>query len=147
MKLSFVFLATLISQAIAKPPRDPGDRLARVKDFTVVGDGCPEKSSGRVKYLDETIVTLIFDKFRVFNVPGNGDNRTTTIGCQVDIHLSYPKCLDYSTMNQAIRGDMKLDKTASAKINVALTMIEDNGEKWDPEPVSLRSPTFVLFES
>jgi hypothetical protein len=135
MKLFVFVLAILTAISIASshleerqsesnrttPPSNiaPKEGALKVHNFKLSGDGCPEKSSGFVTYLDDSTFTFIFDNFTSLNslTRGNGVfavNRT----CVIDITMTLPPLYKLINFKVQSRGYSQVGKGASSGGNV-----------------------------
>lgn len=113
---------TLITAASLLDRQTTNDRTVKISKFALTGNGCPDKTSGSVKYVDNATLTLIFDKFQAFNVPGQGSTRTTSLGCDITIDLDYASRFRDGNLTEQIRGEGTIGRNASGGLVI--------GTKW-----------------
>jgi hypothetical protein len=104
--------ANLLRNRSSQDVQDPTIAIDR---YTLEGNGCPDKTSGSIKYLDSATLTLIFDKFEVFNFPGKTD-QLTSLGCDIFVYLSFAGNFEYGELQDVIRGDTDFGQNANGSL-------------------------------
>jgi len=130
MKITVVALTALIFQSAAASPHQTytvdvapravvaNDALARVSRYTVTGTGCPEKSSASIKYIDETTLTIIFDKFGVIGAPQNGGAVRHVTHCDIEIFISFSSRFLSANLSSVFRSDITVPTNASSSMTL-----------------------------
>jgi hypothetical protein len=136
MKIGITMLAVVASHTAAailgaadiSSRQNTETPLLAITDFKLNGTGCPEKSSGSVKYLDQQTLTIIFDKFKLITIPAKSGS--TKIGCDIDLTLRAAPLWHHGTIDSIERGDATIGNTTTAKFSTgaAWTFDGDNSE-------------------
>ena len=115
--------AALIGNEFQLAPRAdiPKDAAIIIDSFSLVGDGCPEKSSASIKYIDGATLTLIFDKFRAFSFPGN---KELGVGCAITVNLINQAAYKSAQLRDKIRG------SAILQANTTMYVLVDTEWNW-----------------
>jgi len=118
----------------------PKDAKLGIKKVETKGDACPVNTTGIIRYLDERTITIIFDKFKLFAVPGTTNKPTNkTLGCDITMHIEYASGFRRAIITDLMRGDLTLNKDAICRIGTGLS-------GWTPE-VGGKEYTGVSFNS
>jgi hypothetical protein len=117
MKLCIILLATLstiingaalVHSGLTLRQDVPKDAVIVITSFSLNGEGCPEKSSGSIKYIDGATLTIIFDKFAAYSFPAK---TTSDIGCEITVNLVNRAAYKSGTLRDVIRGAATLKNT------------------------------------
>jgi len=107
----------------------PMNANVKITKIALTGNGCPDKSNGMIKYLDEKTVTLIFDKFRLFNVPAEkGKTVKSSMGCEITVNLDYAGQFKAANITSQVRGDGTVAQNATWGLFVGTTWVYDGKE-------------------
>ena len=118
----------------------PRDAKISIKKVSANGDGCPVNTTGIIRYVNERTITIIFDKFKLFAVPGTKDKPTAkTVGCDITMNIEYASGFKRAIITDLMRGDLTLNKNAVCEIGTGLS-------GWTPE-VGGKEYTGVSFDS
>lgn len=90
----------------------PNPNQVQIVGFEYGGTGCPASSVSSVLSDDQTIITLIFDKY-VATIGPNVNVADNRKNCQLNINLRYPGGFQYSILSAEYRGYARLDPGVS----------------------------------
>jgi len=132
MKLTLLILTALAStingaallaeRIVPRQNNPPPNASLKITSYKLVGNGCPEKTSGSIKYLDGATLTLIFDKFHAYSLPGK---RNVTVECEVTVELDFVSRFKAGNLTDILRGDATIPKDATWLLNVATTWLQE----------------------
>lgn len=93
----------------------PSSGAVSIRGVTYGGSGCPQGSVGQFLSVDQTTITLIFDKYIASLGPDVkvDENRKN---CQINFDLTYPSGFQYSVFTADYRGYADLESGVSGQL-------------------------------